>query len=193
MPQTPTSLGLPRPSGSDLVTNGWDAIADLADGVNGLVVADRASIANLLARITTLEGLTISSRLTALEARPTLTDTGTITAGFTATFDWTLNTASYRIVAGVVCFLHIQMTRAAGGAVINASAAGNITDTQPIIIPAAARPNRDLRALYAQSNVACGTASIGTSGSVQLETLSPNASISPGDQFTIDFAYMLTS
>lgn len=121
-----------------------------------------------------------------------VTNTGVITAGFTVGgVDWTVNTASYRIVAGLLCFLHIQCTYS--GSSVAAGSGGNLTDLQPIIIPAAIRPNRDLRCSYSRGNSANGTASVGNSGSVQIETLSTGSTLTSGDAISIDFMYALTS
>ncbi len=121
-----------------------------------------------------------------------LADTGIVTAGIAAASgNWTLNSGSYRIMGGAMCNLHLQLTRNAS--TITGGSSGDITDVAIATIPAACRPNRDIRCLYAQSSHGFGSASIGASGTVQLETLHANATISLGDQVTIDFAYNLNS
>lgn len=120
-----------------------------------------------------------------------LTDTGVITAGFTSGVGWSGVSVSYRILAGVICFLHIVMSRT--GATITGGSDGNIADVQPVTIPAACRPNRDLRCSYSQSAFSFGTASIGNSGAVQLETLHANGTIASGDTIQLDFCYFLAS
>lgn len=122
----------------------------------------------------------------------TLADTGVVTAGIAAaSANWTLLSGSYRIMGGAMCFLHLQLQRNAS--TITGGSDGNITDVPLATIPAACRPNRDLRCAYAQGGQGFGTAAVQSSGAVQLETLHANATIALGDQVSIDFSYNLTS
>jgi hypothetical protein len=121
-------------------------------------------------------------------------DTGVITTGFTANTggSWAFNTQSYRVVAGSLCFLHIQATYT--GATITGPANGNIANTVvATVIPAACRPNRDMRFMFAVGSASCGSAAVTAAGTMQIESLLPTATISSGDQVTLDCMYNLVS
>lgn len=121
-----------------------------------------------------------------------VSDSTTVTTGFTASAGWTLNTQSYRLIGGLIAFLHVQLTRT--GATITGPANGNIGNTALLdTIPAAVVPNRDMRFMYAVGSASCGSASIAAANQVQLESLLPTATISAGDVVTLDCSYFVTS
>lgn len=120
-----------------------------------------------------------------------LTTSGLVTAGFAIAAGWTLNTQSYRILGTQIVFLHIQATRTGG--LITAPASGNLGDVSVVTIPAACRPNRDIRTIFANGSITCGSAVVGASGVVQVETMLPTSTIANGDVVTVDYSYMLTS
>jgi hypothetical protein len=125
---------------------------------------------------------------------PTLgvANSGAVTAGFTAATNWAINTASYRIVAGLIVVLHLQLTYS--GTTITGPADGNIGNTAIVsVVPAAARPNRDLRCLFAVGSASCGSAAVTAAGTVQIESLMPTYALASGQQVTVDFVYALAS
>lgn len=166
-----------------------------AYNANGLLVQTAANtfVARSIAVDTTM-ATPINPLGTA--GNPTLgvNDTGAVTAGFTANTggSWAINTASYHIVAGLLCHLHIQATYS--GTTITGPANGNIGNTVVIsVIPAACRPNRDMRFMYAVGSASCGSAAVSAAGAVQIESLLPTATISSGDIVTLDCVYALST
>lgn len=186
-----TTLGLAL--GSNV--QAWDADLDALAAMSATVgLVARTGAGTFTQRtITSADGsLTVNAGNGSGNPDLQLTDSGLITTGFSAGgASWTLNSQSYRILGGMICFLHLQVTYS--GSTVTGGSSGDITDLQVAVIPAACRPNRDIRTMYGQQGHPSGSACVLSSGSVQIETLSANATIASGDQVTLDFTYFLTS
>lgn len=172
----------------------WDADLDAFAALNttaGFVIKTGANA--YTKRTLVSDGSLTLDNVDGVAGNPSLvlTDTGPVTAGFTNGVGWTVASASYRIIGGAICFLHLQYTKGAG--TITGGSSGDITDDQIATIPAAARPNRDLRTAYGQQGHPAGVVCVLSSGAVQIETLHVNATITSGDQVSVDYCYFLTS
>ncbi|MFH8838832.1 hypothetical protein [Streptomyces sp. NPDC017868] len=109
-----------------------------------------------------------------------------ITSGATAQAGWTLSYFNARRTRGVVSF-NVNMVRS--GADITATTAGNITDELLCILPVGWRPEFNLEAT-ASDGFGHGSASVLTTGEINLRTWSPNGVLTAGRSLRITATYV---
>lgn len=159
-------------------------IAVRADGrielSSGSATADTILARTGTAALSLTGSLAVSSTLTA--------QTETTTSGATASTDFAVTSFAARKTCGIAT---IVVTLTYSGATITGSAAGNITDTACVTLPAGYRPAAEMPFTYDKSGTAQGSVNIATSGLCTLKTLDPTATIASGGTVTFAATFVL--
>jgi hypothetical protein len=97
------------------------------------------------------------------------TDSGWVSSGFTAQTGWSISICEYRKM-GPLCQIHLEMTYTSA-TTITPGGAGNIADTDMVLLPSAAWPHTALKPIWDRGGTGGGNASVTTAGMVTLATM----------------------
>lgn len=170
-----------------------DSVSRIAVRADGRIELSSGSATadTILAR----SGTAALSLTGSLAVSTTLTVTGTAsaqvettTSGAVASTDFTVTSFAGRKTCGIAT---VVVTLTYSGATITGSAAGNITDTACVTLPAGYRPAAEIPVTYDKSGTAQGSVSIATSGLCTLKTLDATATIASGNTLTFAATFVL--